>query len=310
MKPLPTHQRGEPVVLERLEARLLLAAAPCIQPDGPMPQAAGPGCGSPAEEMSQAADVDGDGKLSLNDAKTNAVGEPTSLTFNGRGIDLNEDQKVDALAAASGAEFGLPSGAAGNTADLRYGVHRPDSRDIDTFSPEAGDGSFKGPYVVDLLSTQVDVPADSACQRGHADGFITGSERCNLAPPDALGPADEPARFSGAQAFLRGRVVDLAVEGAGRALAATAHDYETGLARKHRPFVVGYFEDWHYSAGQQPVTPPTSLCVCRYNLVAEVAGLSPAAGHCKIMPLRVANPECPAGGPFGAVMGGIGGLLG
>ena len=49
MERMPTNGKAEPVEFESLEARLLLAAAPLIQPDGPMPQAAEPGCGPSVE---------------------------------------------------------------------------------------------------------------------------------------------------------------------------------------------------------------------------------------------------------------------
>ena len=97
MKRSPNHAEVEAVAFERLEARVLLDAAPIVQPDGPMPQMARDDCG-PVAAVNAAADADGDGKLSLNDAK--AAAEPTSLTFNGRGIDLNEDAKVDSLGSA------------------------------------------------------------------------------------------------------------------------------------------------------------------------------------------------------------------
>ena len=45
--------------------------------------------------------ADGDGKLGLNDVPTTGAPEPTHLTLDGRGIDLNEDEKVDALGGAS-----------------------------------------------------------------------------------------------------------------------------------------------------------------------------------------------------------------
>jgi hypothetical protein len=95
---IDTSAGEESVVTGRGESGL------AIQPDGPMPQTARPGCGPPVKGESEAADADGDGKLGLNDVKTSAAGEPTSLTFNGRGIDLNEDEKVDVLAGNTNAQ--------------------------------------------------------------------------------------------------------------------------------------------------------------------------------------------------------------
>jgi len=362
MKRLPSHEQVRPVEFESLEARLLLNAAGLIQPDGPMPQAAAPGCGPPVEETSEAADVDGDGKLSLNDVKTNAAGEPTSLTFNGRGIDLNEDAKVDSLASADGAE--------------PHGVHRPDSIDIDMLligkvlsnagsAPTAGEIEFQGSYVVDLLSTEVDELA------GSADGQVT--------------LAYEPVWFSGAQAYLRGRVVDC-LDGQAmrdgvltkyeqRQLATTiayepvwaigtgpdfngrgidlnedamvdslggeptadlasrpiiedilgsTEDFEyegpadMPVMPQERPIleiVLGSTGDYEYTSEDQ--APVASQAAAGYDgpdlyKYFEVDASRGGAGHCKIMAVRAANPESAfaAGGPLGAVMGGIGSILG
>ena len=224
MKRLPAHEWTDPAEFEHLEARLLLDAAGFIQPDGPMPQTAPTGT-TPAEQVPVAADRDGDGKLSLNDAKASAAGEPTSLTFNGRGIDLNEDGMVDSLGAAP-------------TADLT-------SR----------------PIIEDILGCTEDFEDE--------------------------GPADMP------------------------------------FIPQERPIlevVLGSTGDYEYTGdGPQPVAPQADGCMCHRNLVAQAMGLDadgrlqpPAAdaggalsmmigihngateagaGHCKIMAVRVANPE-------------------
>jgi len=287
-----------------------------------------------------------------------------------------------------GGTYGSSSyGSAGrgrDTADLGEGLYRPESKDIDTLSHGDGDGKLglndvasgagaagddepvtpaEWPIVIDILGSTKDFEMSGADGYAARDGVITKYERRQMN-----------------------------AEGAG-----------------HRPFVVGYFEDWHYSAGQEPVLPgatmtaasgPTSptlngrgidlnedamvdslgnaptadltsrpiiedilgstedfedegpadmpvtpqerpilevvlgstgdyeysgehqepvlpqdrmcMCVCPRNLIAEVMGLSGGAGHCKIMAVRVANPEssAAAGGPLGAIMGGIGGILG
>ena len=61
---------------------MLLSADGCTPDTGP--------ANPPAIEL-DAADADGDGRLGLADVKTSsrAAPQPTSLTFNGRGIDLN-----------------------------------------------------------------------------------------------------------------------------------------------------------------------------------------------------------------------------
>ena len=252
---------------EVLEARLLLDASALIQPDGPMPQMAGTDY-TPAQE---AEPFDGYAK---GDGSTTAHLEDTDGT-----------DTLDLRGPANGPE-----------SDELY---RPESKDIDTLSPAVGDEMpFKGPYVVDLLSTEVDVLGRNAAR----DGVITRFERRALASSAAPASADEPAGLSGAQAFLRGRVVDVTGSNAYGYWTVTVVDsvrpageqdvvlfilFSGGSpdgsvstvigGREHRPFIVGYFEDWHYSAAQEPVLPRESTCVCPYNLVAEVVGLSPGA---------------------------------
>jgi hypothetical protein len=149
----------------------------------------------------EAADADGDGKLGLNDVKTNAAGEPTSLTFNGRGIDLNEDAKVDLLASVE------PDGI----------VFRMIGVDNNT-EMDGADGLGGGISLVN---------GDFALEARFArDGKITPWERMQLFSEEMpVTLAYEPVWFSGAQAFLRGRVVDLASWGADRTISAASYDF-------------------------------------------------------------------------------------
>jgi len=440
MKRLPTNERFEVAEFEGLEPRLLLAAAPFIQPDGPMPQAAGPGCGPPvAQEETDAADADGDGKLGLADVPTHGAPEPTSLTFNGRGIDLNDDGQVDALAdspsegeeageqsgydfdfdfdewvwfgqnvrdgfaeslpddpmAAGGGAYGLTTqtrphmdgvqltfqaGDAGIWDDMdmvhafaetlpddlyRYAVTMAADADGDGKlgladvpthgAPEPTSLTFNGRGIDLNEDGKVDVQAEASFAR---DGKITPWERVQLAWSTEP-PVPPAAGLTGAPAFLRGRVVDLAFWGVERTIWAASYDFGPageGLPAGSQPttYIVLDFpwpDEW--AAPGLPVQPETAedycYCMCPYNLFAEVSGLdgdglykpegkdidtlsdrdgvitrferrqiagtapwiggsiyvAGGAGHCKIMAVRVANPEASAaGGPLGAIMGG------
>jgi hypothetical protein len=178
-----THERTEPVTFEALEARLLLDATGLVQPDGPMPQTVAPGCGPPVEEAEAASDADGDGKLGLNDAKATAAGEPTSLTFNGRGIDLNEDEKVDALASVD------PDAVVTRL----VGVHLDtSSAETNAFvqvpfvqEPNEKPATAEVPIVIDILGSTEDF------EMAQADGVVfrmVGVENdVDAAEPDGLG---------------------------------------------------------------------------------------------------------------------------
>ena len=110
---------GEAALLEPLEARLLLDGAPVaplpVAPDGTAaPESPALVCGPPA-----------------------AAGEPTEQTFNGRGIDLNEDRLGEQVAMAADAD-----------GDGKLGL-----ADVKTSAAAGTEVEFKGPYVVDLLAT-------------------------------------------------------------------------------------------------------------------------------------------------------------
>jgi len=286
MKHLPTNERTEAVAFEGLEARLLLAAAPLIQPDGPMPQAAGPGCGPPVEEATQAAaDADGDGKLGLNDVKTSAAPEPTSLSFNGRGIDLNEDAKVDLLGSVE------PDGIV-----IRMlGVHN------DTSSAEA-DG-----IVIRMLGVDNDTDTDEADGLGGGislvngdfsyearfarDGKITPWERMQLSSSEEM-----PVRAANPEtAFGSGGPLGAVMGGVSSVLGGGG-----GIGKMLGPFSSGdvvpasgmpityVLLDFPWpdekAADSDPVQQPPATdesygyCMCPRNLFAEVSGAGAAAG--------------------------------
>jgi len=261
MKRLPTNERTEAVAFEGLEARLLLAAAPLIQPDGPMPQAAGPGCGPPVEEATQAAaDADGDGKLGLNDVKTSAAPEPTSLSFNGRGIDLNEDAQVDLLGSVE------PDGI----------VIRMIGVDNDTDTDEA-DGLGGG---ISLVNGDFSYEARFA-----RDGKITPWERMQLSSSEEM-----PVRAANPEtAFGSGGPLGAVMGGVGSVLGGGGM-----LGKMLGPFLSGdvvpssgmpityVLLDFPWpdekAADSDPVPQPPATeesycyCMCPRNLFAEVSG--------------------------------------
>jgi len=307
MKRLPIHERIEEAKFEGLEARLLLAAAPFVQPDGPMPQAGGPGCGPPVEQANKAdgdgdgaagpqagydfdfdewvwfgqdvrdgfaeslpdddmaAGADGDGKLGLNDVKTSATGEPTSLTFNGRGIDLNEDEKVDALASVHLDGF----------VTRLVGVHNnTSSTGTDGFvqDPQEKCDPAELPIIMDVLGSTKDF------EMAGADGVVFRM----------LG-VDNDTDGAGADALAGAGVgfhLDVGYEDGKLKLGFSAEEDDI-------VFLVPEFNPYEQAADSPIVTSN---------------GMSQAsAGHCRIMAVRVANPE-PSGGS-GGPMKMLGSLL-
>ena len=75
----------------------------------------------------EAPDADGDGKLGLNDVKTSSDPGPTSLTFNGRGIDLNGPAPEPPVLPQ---ERPIIEIVLGSTGDYEYTSSRPIIEDI------------------------------------------------------------------------------------------------------------------------------------------------------------------------------------
>jgi hypothetical protein len=302
MKRLPDGGKDEwakPVGFEILEARLLLDGG-AVAAEGEVRDAVSDALGAPevhapagGESAAPQAPVGPAGADDVwepvcgVDGRTYgsaAAGEPTSLTFNGRGIDLNEDAKVDALASAGGTE-----------GDQLY---KPEGRDIDLL--------LIGKVLSDGAS------AEGQAARDEGDEKITPYEQAQLAPSDQMPVtlAYEPGWSFGAQAYLRGRVVDaLTGGGAGVHLDVGYEDGKLKLGSFAQDddivFLRPEFNPYEQiDADDDGVIFPTP----QFSPYEQAAG----AGHCKIMAVRVANPESSfaAGGPLGAVMGGIGSVMG
>ena len=206
------------------------------------------------------------------------------------------------VCGVDGGSYGSSScGLAGrgpDTADLGEGLYRPDSRDIDTLSSGAGDQTpFSGAQAY-LRGRVVDLS-------GNAAGAVPPGVTVTAAP--------EPTRatFNGRGIALN---ADAKIDSLGGAPTA-----DMPVVPQERPIlevVLGSTGDYQYGGGKQgPVLPQDGMCVCPHNLIAiaEVAGLSGGAGHCKIMAVRVANPESSGGGggPLGMLAGGpLGALMG
>ena len=157
---------GEIATFEPLEGRLLLDGAPVaplpVAPDGAAaPEAPQLVCAPPA-----------------------AAGEPTEQTFNGRGIDLNEDPLGEQVAMAADAD-----------GDGKLGL-----ADVKTSAAAGTEVEFKGPYVVDLLATadpgEVDARwPDGTGHMAYEPVWASGSCAYSVAPgqvdarwPDGSGP--------------------------------------------------------------------------------------------------------------------------
>ena len=308
MKRLPSHEQVRPVEFESLEARLLLNAAGLIQPDGPMPQTAQTDH-TPAEQVDAAADVDGDGKLTLNDART--AGEPTSPTFNGRGIDLNEEEKVDALASAD-----------------RCG-YRPDSRDIDMLpigkvlssddTAAVGASELSDPEWIPLydglndevrgvvlayepvwaVGTGKNATADEVESPGPRAVDLLSCGEPIAVVLNAAGPED-PAPGELPEGASRPIIEDIL---------GSTEDFEASgaadapVAPQERPMlevVLGSTGDYQCaSEGPDPILPRNCMCICHRNLIAQPMGLSPDT-----------QPALGASGGASGMGGGIGKMLG
>ena len=111
--------------------------------------------------LTAAADADGDGKLGLADVKTSSAPERTSLTFNGRGIDLN-GQIVGPPVSTQ--ERPIIEIVLDSTGDYDYTSSRPIIEDIlgstEDFEPATAGGPTvepdERPIIEDILGSTED----------------------------------------------------------------------------------------------------------------------------------------------------------
>jgi hypothetical protein len=315
MKTRRSIERMGPAAFERLESRFLLDAAPLGEPE-------------------------------VCDGKDEAAATPVV-------VEAPADPCLSGpVCGVDGRTYGAsddPPGAGHDTADLVEGLYRPESRDIDTLSQGDGDGELKlGPsadedeiiFLKPEFNPYEQIDAEGDGHRPFVVGYFEDWHYSAGQEPVVAGTA-MAAASGGATATLNGRGIDLnedamvdslggepTAELASRPIIedilGSTEDFEdegpadTPVVPQERPIlevVLGSTGDYEYSGEhEEPVVPQvrTCTCMCPRNLIAEVMGLSGGAGHCKIMAVRVANPAqgFATGGPLGAVMGGVGSILG
>lgn len=349
MKRSPTHQETEPAEFEILEARLLLDATHFVQPDGPMPQTAGPdappvveaGVWDDADIVHVAADPSPGYDFDLDfddwvwfgqDVRDEIAQHDGGVSSAAQVADQSQDDpvggEVDALACVTAPhrdgviiEFRSGDDAGGGEEDSFVSATRPHHDGV-TIGRAVSYGAaldtsnvWDDTDIVHVLASAADADGDGKLGLNDAQAAaeptsLTFNGRgIDLNEDEMVGADGIVVRMVGVDQYVATAEADGL--GGGISLVNGEFDYAVGVTGD------GKITPWERcqlptTLAYEPVWAIGTDGTISYMIGIHDSGYDCGAGRCKIMAVRVANPEgsAPSGGPLGAVMGGIGGILG